>query len=70
MGDRRYRIRGLGKNLSYDQLKVNVLVSQGDSFHVDTLDIYSARHRTSYIKQAGIELGLKEEIIKKDLGQV
>ena len=70
LGDRRYRIRGLGKNLSYDQLKVNVLVNKGDSFHVDTLDIYSARHRTSYIKQAGIELGLKEEIIKKDLGQV
>lgn len=70
LGDRRYRIRGLNKNLSYDQLKVNVLVNKGDAFHVDTLDIYSARHRTSYIKQAGIELGLKEDIIKKDLGQV
>ncbi len=70
LGDRRYRIRGLNKNLSYDQLKVNVLVNKGEAFHVDTLDIYSARHRTSYIKQAGIELGLKEEIIKKDLGQV
>lgn len=70
LGDRRYRIRGMNKNLSYDQLKVNVLVNKGDAFHVDTLDIYSARHRTSYIKQAGIELGLKDEIIKKDVGQV
>ena len=51
--------------MSYDQLKVNVLVNKGDNFHVDTLDIYSARHRASYIKQAGIELGLKDDIIKK-----
>ncbi|EMQ2878747.1 toprim domain-containing protein [Vibrio navarrensis] len=70
LGDRRYRIRGLQKNMSYDQLKVNVLVNKGDNFHVDTLDIYSARHRASYIKQAGIELGLKDDIIKKDLGKV
>lgn len=70
LGDRRYRIRGLDKNLSYEQLKVNVLVSRGERFHVDTLDLYSARHRGSYIKQAGIELGLKEEVLKKDLGKV
>ena len=30
-GDRRYRIRGLAKNLSHDLLKVNVLVSRGDA---------------------------------------
>lgn len=59
LGDRRYRIRGLSKNMSYDQLKVNVLISRGDLLHVDMLDIYSARHRASYIKQAGIELGYK-----------
>lgn len=70
LGDRRYRIRGLSKNMSYDQLKVNVLVNRGDHFYVDTLDIYSARHRSAYIKQASIELGLKDDAIKKDLGKV
>ncbi len=70
LGDRRYRVRGIAKNMSYDQLKVNVLVSRGDNFYVDTLDIYSARHRAAYIKQAGIELGLKDDAIKKDLGKV
>ena len=70
LGDRRYRIRGLQKNMSYDQLKVNVLVLQGDKFHVDTLDMYSARHRTAYIKHAGIELGIKYDVIKQDLGKV
>jgi DNA primase catalytic core len=80
LGDRRWRIRGLSKNLSREQLRVNVLVSHveepgaaagsGAGFHVDTLDLYSARHRTGYIKQAAEELGLKEQVIKKDLGKV
>ncbi len=70
LGDRRYRIRGISKNMSYDQLKVNVLVSRGDNFYVDTLDIYSARHRAAYIKQASIELGLNDDAIKKGLGKV
>ena len=43
LGNRRYRVRGLGKNMSYDQLKVNILVSKGDAVHVDTFDLYNAR---------------------------
>jgi DNA primase len=46
-GERRYRIRGLAKNLSHELLKVNVLVSAGDAFHVDTLDLYGARQRAA-----------------------
>ena len=45
--ERRYRIRGLAKNLSHELLKVNLLVSRGDLFHVDTLDLYSARQRAA-----------------------
>ena len=69
-GERTYRIRGLNKNLSYEQLKVNVLVSQGSHFHVDTFDLYNARSRTGYIKQAALELGIAEDTLKTDLGQV
>ena len=74
-GDRRYRIRGLNKNLSYELLKVNVLVSgmtpHGESaFHVDTLDLYSARQRSVFTKQAAEELGIKEEVLRRDLGRV
>jgi len=74
-GDRRYRVRGLGKNMSYEALRVNVLVSgtnlRGESgFHVDTLDLYSARQRTVFMKQAVEELGVKEEVIRRDLGHV
>jgi DNA primase catalytic core len=74
-GDRRYRIRGLHKNMSYELLKVNVLLSgttpRGESaFHVDTLDLYVARQRSSFTKQAAEELGVKEEVIRRDLGRV
>jgi len=70
LGDRRYRIRGLNKNLSLNQLKVNVLASRDEAIHVDTLDLYAAKARHSFIKQAAIELGLKDDIIKADLGKV
>ncbi len=69
-GDRHYRIRGLARNTSYEQLKVNVLVRRGETFHVDGLDMYAAKHRAAYVKQASVELGLKEDIIKRDLGRV
>jgi DNA primase catalytic core len=74
-GDRRYRVRGLAKNMSYELLKVNVLVSgktpRGESaFHVDMLDLYSARQRSVFTKQAAEELGIKEEVLRRDLGRV
>jgi DNA primase len=68
--NRRWRIRGLARNTTYEIMKVNVQVSMNDKFHVDTLDLYAARHRTAYIKQAAAELETDEEIIKKDLGKV
>jgi hypothetical protein len=69
-GDRRYRIRGLAKNIGYETLKVNVLVSQGEVYYVDTFDLYAARSRGQYIAQAARELALREEIIKLDLGRM
>jgi DNA primase catalytic core len=75
LGTRRYGIRGLSKNMAHDLIKVNILVSgrtpRGESaFHVDTLDIYSSRQRGVFTKQASEELGIKEETVRRDLGQV
>lgn len=70
LGTRRYRIRGFKKNLNYDQLKVNVLISEGEALHVDTFDLYAARGRAAFIKQASNELNVNEDVIKKDLSQV
>jgi len=75
-GDRRYRVRGLEKNPSYEVLKINLLASRaaidghGESVHVDTLDLYQARHRAAFVKQASAELGVSEEIIKADLSKL
>ena len=84
LGDRRYRLRGLRKNLAWGVLKLNVLVTREgpeaealfappsplSGFFVDTLDLYSARQRAAFEKQAAHELGLVEETIKRDLGQL
>jgi DNA primase len=71
LGDRRYRVRGLKKNLAFDvMLKVNVLIARGETFHVDTLDLYSVRARGSFIAQAAVELNLHEDVIRHDLGKV
>ena len=69
-GDRRYRIRGLQKNLSPEVMKVNLLVSRQEEFHVDTLDLQTDRQRAAFIKRAAEELSLKEDVIRKDVGQV
>ena len=70
LGDRRWRVRGLAKNLSFELLKVNLLVARGEVFYVDTLDLYSAKQRQSYLTHAAIELGIRDDILKADLGRV
>lgn len=70
LGDRIYRVRGLQKNMSYEQLKVNLLVSRGEHVHIDSFDLYQSRPRQTFINQASSELGVQDEVIKKDLGKV
>jgi len=74
-GDRRYRIRGLAKNMSHGTLKVNVFVSRSNGrgelrYFGDTFDLYQARPRLSFSKQAAEELELKEETVRRELGEV
>jgi len=71
---RRWRVRGLAKNLSVDVLKVNLMVSQagpdGEAFHIDTLDLYSAKARGHYLAQAVRETGVAEPVLKADMGRM
>jgi len=69
-GDRRYRVRGMEKNKNYEVMKVNVLAACDEKIHVDTFDLYSAKHRQGFIKVAAIELETEENTVKKDLGKV
>jgi len=68
--NRRYRIRGLENNTVSNNLKVNILVNREEALHVDTFDLYSARHRDNFCKQSSLELGIGEDALKKDLSQV
>ncbi len=70
IGNRSYRIRGLAKNQTFDVMKINLRVMADNWYHVDNLDLYNARHRTTFINTAADELQLKADILKKDLGKV
>lgn len=70
IGDRRYRVRGLAQNQTLATLKVNVLVSRGDAFHVDTIELNIARQRNSFASAAAKELNVKEDVLLKDLGRL
>ena len=75
-GDRRWRVRGLARNEKPGVLRVNLFVSRsvsahdGGGFHVDTIELYNARHRQSFIKQAAEEMGCEERVVKRDIGRV
>jgi len=69
-GDRRWRVRGLPKNLAVGVLKVNLMLTAGDAFHVDTFDLYAARAREHFLARAAAELGLGQETLKGELGRV
>ncbi len=74
-GPRQWRVRGLGKNLAFETIRVQlrVLVQHGNgqqSFHLDTLDLCNAKHRNAFIAQAHAETHLDEQLLKRDLAQV
>ena len=69
-GDRRWRIRGLSRNTSFDVLKVNLLVSRGEALHVDSFDLYSAKHRQAFARLAAAELELEDSVLQRELGKV
>ncbi len=70
VAERHYRIRGLEKNTTHGQLKVNILATRQDAIHLDTLDLYTARLRRSFIKAASEELCVEQDVIKRDIGRI
>jgi len=68
--DRRYRVRGWRNNLSFDQLRINVMVSNERGMFVDTFDIYAAKYRKTFIAQTAADLAVEQNTIKKDLGRL
>jgi DNA primase catalytic core len=76
-GVRRWRVRGLDRATGGGEaLKLNVMAAVGEdgappgAFHVDTLDLYSARARAAFVEAAAAELGVPAASMKTELGQV
>ncbi|HYA16775.1 MAG TPA: CHC2 zinc finger domain-containing protein [Bryobacteraceae bacterium] len=70
-----YRVLGLYRNTSLGTMKVNVTVSgrnlRGEfARHGDTLDLEQARNRALFIKQAAHELGVREDLIQREVGRL
>ena len=69
-GARGYRVRGLAKNTSYEVMKVNLLVRCGDEVHVDSFDLYSAKHRQAFARTAAAALEVEAAAVQRDLGRL
>lgn len=65
-GEREYRIRGLAAT-GLDRLRINLRLRVGQSFHLDTLDLYQARSRSAFAQAAAKQCGLSEAQVGKDL---
>ncbi len=70
LDDRAYVVRGIEKNSGYEQLKVWIKVQRATYLHIDTVELYAARQRQGWCKQASLELGVSEEAIKEDLAKL
>lgn len=75
LGDRVWRARGLSRNPGVESLKVNLMVRRptgdgAEAFHVDGLDLLSAKARGAFATEAALELALPLEVVKRDLGLV
>ncbi len=67
---RSYRVRGLERNMSAHQLRVNLLATRDDRVHMDTFDLYKAAARTAFIRATAAELYCDTDTIKADIGKL
>jgi DNA primase len=73
IGGLAWRVRGLDRVGGPGALRVTVSVSplaESDRFHLDVVDLFSARARAAFVKAAAIELGSDEERLRRDLGRL
>jgi DNA primase len=63
---REYRVRGLAP-VGLERLKVNLRLSVGGTFHLDTLDLYQARARANFAQTAAQLCRVAEAQIQADL---
>jgi len=64
--DRKYTVRGLAA-YGFDRLKVTVKLNVGEGFHLDTIDLYSARAREHFAETSAKLLGTDTVKVTHDL---
>jgi len=69
-GPRTWRVRHIPRAAIAGALKVNVMVRCGERFHVDTVDLYSARARSGFCDAAATELHCTRDEVMAELGRV
>jgi DNA primase len=62
-----WRVRGFEVNTSFDVLKANVRLQVGTRFHLNTFDLYQARHRAEFVAVAGQITGADKNALEGDL---
>lgn len=67
-GERCYHLRGIESR--ENRLKTNLRALSHRRFHIDTLDLYSARARRSFILETSRLYNEEEEIIEEDLRRI
>jgi DNA primase catalytic core len=67
---RRYRVRHVPASPTPGSLKVNLMVSAGERFHLDVVDLYSARGRNGFCESAATELRCEAEDLRQEIGTV
>jgi DNA primase len=73
--ERRYRVRGIARNPGPGVMKVNLMAAccgqSGESgFHIDAVNLEMARDRAAFARLAAVEMGVREDIVRRDLGRV
>jgi DNA primase catalytic core len=70
LANRHYRVRGLSKKPQGQQLKINLMLRVEEHLYLDSVDLYHAKQRQSFIQQASVECGVGEQIVKQDLSRL
>lgn len=73
IGPLAWRVRGLDRVTGPGSLRVNISVRRADDpgrFHLDVLDLFSARARQLFLSAAVVEVGADQERLRRDLGRV
>jgi DNA primase catalytic core len=68
-GRRQYIIRGI-EALNHQKLRVNVKATGDRRFHIDTVELYSAKARKGFAKEVSLLYGQEPDIIEDDLNRI